>query len=178
LLFSIAYLALSVPFCFQKLYSMCIYELSLPIKRTSCSQKLPSFHKAGVLCCWNLKLISGGLYSIFQHWRSGSFWLHEVLFMGSDSSYIHIEYNFWKQKGTERAKYAIEKSNLWSGESSRMWSLCWVMLCKAEMKRGCSHPLIFFLFFSFMKSSTSFSWGINIQQPPQEGIGCLKAWSL
>ena len=48
LLFSIAYLALSVPFCFQKLYSMCIYELSLPIKRTPCSQKLPG------LQCWNI----------------------------------------------------------------------------------------------------------------------------
>lgn len=37
--------------------------------------------------------------------------------MGNDSSYMHIQYNFWMQEAAERAEHEIKNSNLWSGES-------------------------------------------------------------
>lgn len=59
-------------------------------------------------------------WPIYQHEGPINFWVHGVLFMGSDSSYIHIQYNFQKERGAERTKYAIEKNNLWSGAFKRV----------------------------------------------------------
>lgn len=143
------------------------------------------------------KLLSGGLYSsfgdpaIFAHWRPnreralcltvGRFFVclffcceHGVLFMGSNSSYTHIQYNFWTEKVAERAKHATERSYLWSGESQEDDPSA------GSQRRGRAVVILRFLPFLLphMKSSTRSSWGINIKQPPQEGIGCLRAWSL
>lgn len=156
---------------------------------------LPSFHEAGFLCCWNLNsslvacipALETQQFSTVGHLTGQElchilgiffFAVNMEHFMGSNSSYTYIQYNFWKKKGAERAKHEIEKSNLWSGESQESdpsVEPCFVMLRWKE-------AAVILCFFPFllphMKSSTSSSWGINIKQPPQEGLGCLRAWSL
>lgn len=139
---------------------------------------LPSFHEAGFLCCWNLNsslvacipALETQQFSTVGHLTGQElchilgiffFAVNMEHFMGSNSSYTYIQYNFWKKKGAEKAKHEIEKSNLWSGESQESdpsVESCFVMLRWKE-------AAVILCFFPFllphMKSSTSSSFRVQ-----------------
>lgn len=159
---------------------------------------LPSFHEAGGLCCWNPNsslvayipalgiqqfLTTGNLTqrALYLLWGIFFFfnWECGVLFMGSDSSHMHIQYDFWTEKVAERSKHATERSNLGLETLQRMIPPS-AESCLVKLRWRQAGVTLCFLPFLLphTKSSTRFSWGINIKQPPQEGMGCLRAWSL